>query len=293
MIRRGIVGVAAVRRHGRDHRRAVAHRRPGSLVPDEDQGCFITAVILPDGATLAAHRRGGRRRWRRRSASNPANAGRDRLHRLRLPRRRLPQQRRDHLRHAEALGRAQGHDAAAGRRAVRRRPRGIKEALVLAFVPPPIFGLGTAGGFEFYLQNHGEGGAEADERGRAGSSCSTRRPRARSSAYAQTLWRANVPQLYVDVDREKAKKARRADRRHLRALSATLGNVLRQRLQQVRPHLAGADVGGARLPHAARRRRCASTCAPRRATWCRSPRSSPSSTRRARTRSTASTTCRR
>src|SRR5207302_1722798 len=36
----------------------------------------------------------------------------------------------------------------------------IKEALVLAFAPPPIFGLGTAGGFEFYIQNHGEGGPQ-------------------------------------------------------------------------------------------------------------------------------------
>ncbi|HYH41959.1 MAG TPA: efflux RND transporter permease subunit, partial [Burkholderiales bacterium] len=34
----------------------------------------------------------------------------------------------------------------------------IKEALVLAFNPPPIFGLGNAGGFEFYVQNRGEGG---------------------------------------------------------------------------------------------------------------------------------------
>ena len=35
----------------------------------------------------------------------------------------------------------------------------IKEALVLAFNPPPIFGLGSAGGFELYIQNRGEGGA--------------------------------------------------------------------------------------------------------------------------------------
>ena len=28
------------------------HFTPGSLVPDEDQGYYITAVILPDGATL-------------------------------------------------------------------------------------------------------------------------------------------------------------------------------------------------------------------------------------------------
>ena len=37
---------------------------------------------------------------------------------------------------------------------------GIKEALVLAFNPPPIFGLGTAGGYEFYIQNRGDGGAK-------------------------------------------------------------------------------------------------------------------------------------
>ena len=37
---------------------------------------------------------------------------------------------------------------------------GIKEALVLAFGPPPIFGLGNAGGFEFYVQNRGEGGPQ-------------------------------------------------------------------------------------------------------------------------------------
>ena len=32
---------------------------PSSLVPDEDQGYYIGAVFLPDGATLAAHRPGG------------------------------------------------------------------------------------------------------------------------------------------------------------------------------------------------------------------------------------------
>ena len=36
---------------------------------------------------------------------------------------------------------------------------GINEALVLAFNPPAIFGLGNTGGFEFFIQNRGEGGA--------------------------------------------------------------------------------------------------------------------------------------
>ena len=81
--------------------------RRARLVPDEDQGFYIAAVILPDGAIAAAHRQGGAR-GRRGHQVQPRQRGRRRVHRLRLPRRRLPQQRGHDLRHAEALGRAQG-----------------------------------------------------------------------------------------------------------------------------------------------------------------------------------------
>src|SRR5206468_8504797 len=72
---------------------------------------------------------------------------------------------------------------------------GIKEALVLAFNPPPIFGLGTAGGYEFYIQNRGEGGAK-----RLNEVTQQFLQRVNSDKQlggAQTLWRANVPQLFV------------------------------------------------------------------------------------------------
>ena len=94
---------------------------------------------------------------------------------------------------------------------------------MLAFQPPPIFGLGTAGGFELYLQNRGEGGPKRMNEvtqeflQKLGLD-------SRASRYAQTLWRANVPQLYVDVDREKAKKAGVPINDIFAALSATLGN---------------------------------------------------------------------
>jgi multidrug efflux pump len=151
---RGAIGSAAVRRHGRAHRLAVADH-PGSLVPDEDQGYYISAVILPDGATLertdkVVQKSGG-------DQVQPGQRGRGRLHRLRLPRRRLPQQRGDHLRHAEALGRTHV-DTQQLVGELFMKTAHIKEALVLAFNPPPIFGLGNAGGFEFYIQNRGEGG---------------------------------------------------------------------------------------------------------------------------------------
>jgi multidrug efflux pump len=49
---------------------------------------------------------------------------------------------------------------------------GIREALVLAFNPPAIFGLGTAGGYEFFIQNRGDGGPR-----RLQKSCSSSRAR--------------------------------------------------------------------------------------------------------------------
>src|SRR5947199_494896 len=99
---------------------------------------------------------------------------------------------------------------------------GIKEGLVLAFGPPPIFGLGTAGGFELYLQDRGEGGA----RRMAQAMGQFMQPPAQDPkfAFVQTLWRPAAPQLYVDVDREKAKALGVPLNELYGALAATLGN---------------------------------------------------------------------
>jgi HAE1 family hydrophobic/amphiphilic exporter-1/multidrug efflux pump len=79
----------------------------------------------------------------------------------------------------------------------------IKEGFVFAIAPPAIFGLGTAGGFEAYLQNRGEGGPRrmAEALGQFMGAAS----QDPLLGMVQTPWRATVPQLYVDVDREKAK----------------------------------------------------------------------------------------
>ncbi|HZQ74137.1 MAG TPA: multidrug efflux RND transporter permease subunit [Burkholderiales bacterium] len=193
---------------------------PGSLVPDEDQGFYIAAVILPDGATLertdkvvsevlAAIK------------SNPAN--------------------KDAIAFTgfDFLGGYFRNNAAtifvtqvdwSERKATTPQLVGelffktasIKEALVLAFGPPPIFGLGTAGGFEFYLQNRGEGGPQ-----RTAQVMGQFLQKANSSgkfAFVQTLWRPNTPQLYVDVDRDRAKALGVPLGDLYGALAATLGN---------------------------------------------------------------------
>jgi len=193
---------------------------PGSLVPDEDQGFYIAAVILPDGATLE---RTDKVVSQVSDAirSNPNNqdivaftgfdfiGGGFRNNAATIFVTQKPWDQRK-VTAPQLVGELFAKTA------------GIKEALVLAFNPPPIFGLGTAGGFEFYLQNHGEGGAKRlDEVKNAFLAKANSDP---VLAGAQTLWRATVPQLNVDVDREKAKTLGIPISDIFAALSATLGN---------------------------------------------------------------------
>ena len=86
----------------------------------------------PARRRVAGAHRHGRERGRRASSAKPGDRERGRVHRLRLPRRHVPQQRGDHLRHPEALGRAQVPVQALVGEFLGRRAD-IKDALVLAF----------------------------------------------------------------------------------------------------------------------------------------------------------------
>jgi hydrophobe/amphiphile efflux-1 (HAE1) family protein len=83
-----------------------------------------------------------------------------------------------------------------------RRTSSIRGGLAVAFNPPSIRGLGTAGGFEGYLQSRG-----ASDPARLGQvlrdfqQAIAADPRL---AGINTFYRASVPQLRVEVDREKA-----------------------------------------------------------------------------------------
>jgi len=193
---------------------------PGSLVPDEDQGFYISAVILPDGATLERTAKvvGQVEQAIR---SNPNNldivafTGFDFIgggYRNNAATIFVTQKHWDErdVTAAQLVGELFG------------KTMGIKEALVLAFNPPAIFGLGTTGGYEFYIQNRGDGGAKRlDEVKNAFLQRVNSDPQLGG---AQTLWRANVPQLSVDVDREKAKTLGVPITDVYNALASTLGN---------------------------------------------------------------------
>jgi HAE1 family hydrophobic/amphiphilic exporter-1 len=78
----------------------------------------------------------------------------------------------------------------------------IPDALILGFAPPAIRGLGRTGGFELQLQDRGGAGITTLE-----TSAQNLMSRAASDPIVTRLnstLRANVPQLFVDIDREKA-----------------------------------------------------------------------------------------
>jgi len=194
---------------------------PGSLVPDEDQGFYISAVILPDASSLQRTDKVVQDVVKA-IRSNPNNldivafAGFDFIG-------------GGFRNNAATIFVTQKHwDERPGvnTQAVVgdffMKTGHIKEALVLAFAPPPIFGLGTAGGYEFYIQNRGDGGskkmAEVTQQLIGALNADQK------LGGAQTLWRATVPQLYVDVDREKAKSLGVPVDDVFATLSATLGS---------------------------------------------------------------------
>lgn len=79
----------------------------------------------------------------------------------------------------------------------------FKDAIVLAFNPPPITGMSTTGGFELYMQNKsGESIKAIAEISNKLLEVARKRP---ELAGLQGTISANVPQYFVELDREKAK----------------------------------------------------------------------------------------
>jgi len=99
----------------------------------------------------------------------------------------------------------------------------IPEAIVIAFPPPAIPGLGTAGGFSLWLQDRSGGTVDfLDQDVKAFLVALAKRP---EIAGANTFFRANVPQVFAEVDREKAIKQGVPVNQVYQALQAYLGST--------------------------------------------------------------------
>ncbi|BAU48362.1 transporter [Sulfurifustis variabilis] len=174
---------------------------PGSFVPPEDQGYYITAVILPDAATLSRTER-VMDRVEEIAHTNPAAqdsasfAGFDLLtNSYRNAAGTMFVSLKDwsdrDIHVDDAIGELFGRTAA------------IKEAMVIAFNPPAIMGLGETGGFEFYIQNRA--GTGAQQLAQATQQFLAKAAERPELVGLNTLFRPNVPQLRVELDREKAR----------------------------------------------------------------------------------------
>ena len=106
-----------------------------------------------------------------------------------------------------------------------KRLAGIREAIVFAFPPPPVPGLGSAGGIDFMLQDRSGGTPDflSDNLNKFVAEAQ-KRPEFSS---INTLYKSHVPQIYTEIDREKVFK---------------LGIDIRTVYQAMQTYLGGAYV---------------------------------------------------
>jgi len=177
---------------------------PGALVPLEDQGYFIAASLLPDGASLTRTHEHSKKVEQILLADQAVEhvatingfdfiggGNNSAVSTMFVILKRWNERTAPGLDIDSTLGRFYG---ATG---------GLQAAQVFGFNPPPIQGLGSTGGFEVYIQNRGPGG--------------TKRLASETFAFMEklnadprllgvrTLFRADSPQIRVSLDREKAK----------------------------------------------------------------------------------------
>ncbi len=80
----------------------------------------------------------------------------------------------------------------------------IQDAFIVMFPPPPVAGLGTTGGFKLQLEDKASLGYDAmDAAVKAFMGKAYQTP---ELAGMFTSWQVNVPQLYADIDRTKARQ---------------------------------------------------------------------------------------
>ncbi|MCI0623296.1 MAG: efflux RND transporter permease subunit [Acidobacteria bacterium] len=99
----------------------------------------------------------------------------------------------------------------------------VPEAVAFAFMPPSIPGLGSAGGFSFWLQDRSGGSVEfLDQNLQQFLAACRKRPELSGVA---SQFSASVPQIYAEVDRDKALKQGVAVGDVYQTLQAYLGGL--------------------------------------------------------------------
>jgi multidrug efflux pump len=176
---------------------------PGSFVPEEDQGYLFVASFLPDAASLE--------RTSRVSSqilpilrSNPAIDDITQVDGYSLMDEAVKNNASlmfialkpyDQRKGPQASAFSVVHDQG-------RKLSTIKEGLVFPINPPSIPGLGSTGGFEFYIQNKGSATPQELEKITKAFIAETRKRKELTGV--SSTFSASQQQLYLDVDRSRA-----------------------------------------------------------------------------------------
>ncbi|MHC4758282.1 MAG: efflux RND transporter permease subunit, partial [Planctomycetota bacterium] len=99
----------------------------------------------------------------------------------------------------------------------------IQEAICIGFIPPPITGLGAAGGFEFQLQDRAGAGVMLLQT--SGQDMVFQGNADQALTRLTSSLKATVPQLYLEIDRVKAKNLNIPLQNIFNTLQANLGSL--------------------------------------------------------------------
>ncbi|HZN47569.1 MAG TPA: efflux RND transporter permease subunit [Ramlibacter sp.] len=100
---------------------------------------------------------------------------------------------------------------------------GVQDAFIVMFPPPPVQGLGTTGGFKLQLEDRASLGYEAMDA--AVKAFMGKASQAPELAGLFSSWQVNVPQLYADIDRTRARQLGVAVTDIFDTMSTYLGSV--------------------------------------------------------------------
>jgi multidrug efflux pump len=175
-------------------------RVPKSFIPPEDQGYLIASILLPDGASLQRTQKTGAQ-FMDMLSKEPAVAhafvvpGRDFIGGANKP----------NAGTAFILLKDWGErDKTAPQIAAElsKKSQGFADGVAFVFNPPAIRGLGTAGGFEFYVQSRTE--SDPKRLGNAIQAMTAALAKDPDLQAINTFYRPTVPQFRVEVNREQA-----------------------------------------------------------------------------------------
>ena len=179
-------------------------RVPGALVPNEDQGTAIVITSLPDSASLS-RTQAVVDQITAFQMEHPLVEGATSLIGLDFLSLSLKPNSASQFVSlkdwSERTGKEQSVEAFAGEMMGYGMTQ-VRDAFVLAIAPPPIMGLSTTGGFEFYLESRDN--SDYREIARITGEFIEHANADPALAGVQTMFSAHSPQIELEIDRDKA-----------------------------------------------------------------------------------------